>query len=62
MKTNNLNKIALLLFSLLAITSCVEDDEYNLPNITVNEVVFGDQDQIIDIDAVQGFFNQSGEP
>ncbi|WP_411894114.1 DUF5689 domain-containing protein [Winogradskyella sp. A2] len=61
MKTFKLNKLTLLLIGLLVFTACVEDDEYDLPNLTVNEVEFDTDDQIIDIDAVLGFFNQSGE-
>ncbi|MCA0152539.1 DUF5689 domain-containing protein [Winogradskyella vincentii] len=61
MKTLKINKLTLLLIGLLVFTACVEDDEYNLPNLTVNEVEFGPDDQMIDIDAVLGFFNQSGE-
>ncbi|WP_431157241.1 DUF5689 domain-containing protein [Winogradskyella poriferorum] len=61
MKTLNLNKLTLLLIGLLVFTACVEDDEYGLPNITVNDVEFGPDDQMLDIDAVLGFFNQQGE-
>ena len=62
MKTNKINKLTLLLISLLVFTSCVDDDEYDLPNLSVGEVELGPNDQVIDIDAVQGFFNQDNEP
>ncbi|WP_299121708.1 DUF5689 domain-containing protein [uncultured Winogradskyella sp.] len=62
MKTNKLNKLTILLIGLLVFTACVEDDDYNLPNLSVNEVEFGENDVIIDIDAVLGNFNQNGEP
>jgi hypothetical protein len=62
MKTIKLNKLALLLIGLLVFTACVEDDEYELPNLSVGEVVFGEDDQFRDIDAILGDFNQNGEP
>lgn len=54
MKTNKLFNVMLLLLSLVIITACVEDDDFQLPDLTIAEPEFGANDQIIGINAVAG--------
>jgi len=61
MKKFNLNKITVLLVALVALTGCVEDDKFDLPNISTNVVDFP-ADQKISIGAILGAYNQEGEP
>lgn len=59
MKTINLNKIVLLALSLVVFNACVQDDDFDTPNVDViDPVITGN---IIDIDAVIGNLVQSGE-
>ena len=49
MKTIKLNKILLLALSLVVFSACVQDDDFDTPNVdVVNPVINGN---IIDIDA-----------
>nr|WP_321221486.1 DUF5689 domain-containing protein [uncultured Psychroserpens sp.] len=60
MKTIKLNSI-LLLLSLVIFSSCVQDDDFDTPNVSVDNIQFGADDIIIDIDAVIGNYVQQGE-
>jgi len=61
MKSIQFNSIVYLVLSALILTTaCVEDDNFDLPNIINVEPNIGDG-HIIDIDAVIGMLNQSGE-
>ncbi|WP_298893907.1 DUF5689 domain-containing protein [uncultured Psychroserpens sp.] len=59
MKTINLNKIVLFALSLLVFNACVQDDDFDTPNVDVTDPVINGN--IIDIDAVIGNLIQSGE-
>ncbi|WP_298901356.1 DUF5689 domain-containing protein [uncultured Psychroserpens sp.] len=59
MKTINLNKIVLLALGLLVFSACVQDDDFDTPNVDVTDPVI--TGNIIDIDAVIGNLTQSGE-
>lgn len=59
MKTLKFNKLIILLLSLVVLTSCVQDDDFKTPDITVTDPSINGS--IIDIDAVLGSFNQSGD-
>ncbi|MFD1062768.1 DUF5689 domain-containing protein [Winogradskyella litorisediminis] len=54
MKTLKINKFILLLIGLVAFNSCVEDDDFSIPNTAVSEPEFGSNDQIIPISSVAG--------
>ncbi|MEH6536953.1 MAG: DUF5689 domain-containing protein [Psychroserpens sp.] len=59
MKTINLNKIILLTLSLVVLNACVQDDDFDTPNVEVTDPVINGN--IIDIDAVIGNLTQSGD-
>ncbi|MBT8287104.1 MAG: hypothetical protein HKN00_03825 [Flavobacteriaceae bacterium] len=52
-----IRKLATLFLGLLVITSCVQDDEFNTPNISITEPVL--DGPVITIDAVYGFYSQA---
>ncbi|SHG87879.1 DUF5689 domain-containing protein [Winogradskyella jejuensis] len=54
MKTLKINKLILLLIGLVAFNSCVEDDDFSVPNTAVVEPVFTNGEQIIPISSVVG--------
>lgn len=54
MKTLKINKLILLFIGLLAFNSCVEDDDFSVPNTNVVEPVFGPTDVMISINSVAG--------
>ncbi|TCK68003.1 hypothetical protein DFQ05_1787 [Winogradskyella wandonensis] len=54
MKTLKINKLILLLIGLVAFNSCVEDDDFSVPNTAVVEPVFNNGEQIIPISSVAG--------
>lgn len=59
MKTIKLNKLVTLIACVLALYGCVQDDDFKAPDsVVVDPSIPGN---IIDIDAVLGTFNQSGE-
>ena len=59
MKTIKLNKLAILLLSFVVFTACVEDDDFNTPDLSITDPNI--DGNIVDIDAVKGSFLQSGE-
>ncbi|MDG5490908.1 DUF5689 domain-containing protein [Psychroserpens sp. SPM9] len=59
MKTINLNKIILLALSLVVFNACVQDDDFDTPNVEVTDPVI--TGNIIDIDAVLGNLAQSDD-
>ncbi len=59
MKTLKFNKLTILLLSLVVLTACVQDDDFKTPDTTVTDPTINGN--IIDIDAVLGSFNQSGD-
>lgn len=54
MKTLKFNKLFLLFLGLVAFVSCVEDDDFDVPNTTVIEPVFNNGESIIPISSVAG--------
>ena len=54
MKTLKINKLILLLLALVAFVSCVEDDDFSVPNTTVVEPIFNNGETIIPISSVVG--------
>jgi len=59
MKTIKLNKLVALFVGVLALYGCVQDDDFKAPDtVVVDPSIPGN---IIDIDAVLGTYNQSGE-
>lgn len=59
MKTIKLNKIVVLFVCMLAMVGCIQDDDFKAPDtVVVDPLIPGN---IIDIDAVLGNFNQSGD-
>ncbi|MCF6294372.1 MAG: DUF5689 domain-containing protein [Flavobacteriaceae bacterium] len=61
MKTIKLNKLVILLLSFVVFNACVEDDDFDTPNVSVLPIEFGSGDTFTDIDAVLGIYNQAGE-
>ncbi len=61
MKTIKLNKFVILLLSFVVFNACVEDDNFDTPNVSVQPIEFDEGDTFTDIDAVLGIYNQSGE-
>jgi len=59
MKTIKLNKIILLALGLVVFNACVQDDDFDTPNVQITDPVINGN--IIDIDAVIGNLVQSGE-
>lgn len=59
MKTIKLNKLAILLLSFVVFTACVEDDDFNTPNLSITDPNI--DGNIVDIDAVKGSYLSSGE-
>ena len=59
MKTIKLNKLVALFACMFALNGCIQDDDFKAPDtVVVDPVINGN---IIDIDAVLGTFNQSGD-
>ncbi|MBT8274289.1 MAG: choice-of-anchor J domain-containing protein [Bacteroidia bacterium] len=56
MKAKQFKNLATLLLALVVITSCVQDDEFSTPNISITEPVLSGP--VITIDAVAGFLAQ----
>lgn len=54
MKTLKINKLILSLIGLVAFNSCVEDDDFSIPNTAVVEPTFDEEDEIIPISSVNG--------
>lgn len=61
MKTIKLNKILMLLFVMVVATSCVKDDDFDTPNLNIEEPNINPAD-IIEISAVAGELAQSDDP
>ncbi len=60
MKTNKTNSL-LLLTCIVIFSSCVQDDDFKTPTISVEPIVFQTDDLIVDIDAVIGNYAQQEE-
>jgi hypothetical protein len=61
MKTIQFKLTFLVLLFGFVFTSCVEDDEFDIPNtVNVQDPVFGENDQIITINAILGTIEQNG--
>jgi len=60
MKTIKFNKIIMVLLAFVVATSCVKDDDFDIPNLNVEEPNINPAD-IIEIGAVAGELAQSGE-
>ncbi len=60
MKTIKLNKLAILLLSFVVFTACVEDDDFNTPDLSITDPEI--DGYIIDIDAVKNVLAQSSDP
>ncbi|MFT7050475.1 MAG: hypothetical protein ACJAZK_001071 [Psychroserpens sp.] len=58
MKTMNLNKILLLLISLVVFSACVQDDDFETPNVTIVEPTL--DGPIVSMSSVAGQVAQSG--
>jgi hypothetical protein len=59
MKTIKLNKLAILLLSFVVFTACVEDDDFNTPDLSITDpTIPGD---IVEIEAVKGSYLSSGD-
>lgn len=54
MKTINLKNMLLLVFGLVVLSSCVEDDDFNTPNLSVQEPELEQNAEFIEIAAVAG--------
>lgn len=61
MKTNKIFQLTFLLIAFLSINSCVENNDFDTPNISVDPVVLGPNDVVLDIGAVIAEYNQRGE-
>lgn len=61
MKTIKLNKILMLLFIMAVAVSCVKDDDFDTPNLNIEEPNINPAD-IIEISAVAGELAQSDDP
>lgn len=61
MKTNKIFQLTFLLIAFLSINSCVENNDFDTPNISVDPVVLGPNDVVLDIGAVLAEYNQRGE-
>ncbi|MEX0996343.1 MAG: DUF5689 domain-containing protein [Flavobacteriaceae bacterium] len=60
MKTMNFNKIVMVLLAFVVATSCVKDDDFDIPNLNIDEPNINAED-IIQIPAVAGELAQSDE-
>lgn len=60
MKTIKFNKILVVMLALIVATSCVKDDDFDLPNLNIEEPNIS-EDDIIYISAVAGELAQSNE-
>ena len=56
MKTIQIRNFVIALLAMVAITSCVQDDDFDTPNLTITEPVL--DGTVITIDAVAGFLAQ----
>jgi len=61
MKTFKLNKIFILLLVMAVVTSCVKDDDFEIPDLSIVEPNIS-ADDIISITALAGILAQSGDP
>lgn len=61
MKTNKIFQLTFLLIAFLSINSCVENNDFDTPNISVDPVILGSNDVVLDIGAVLAEYNQRGE-
>jgi hypothetical protein len=59
MKTIQLTKVIVAAMALLTITSCVNDDDFSLPNLTIEEPQI--EGEIISVSALRDLFLQEGE-
>lgn len=57
MKTNKLKNILLLIFGLVVLNGCVEDDDFNTPNLSINEPTL--DGPIVSITSVAGALAQA---
>ncbi len=60
MKTNQFKKIIMVLLAFAVVTSCVKDDDFDIPNLNIEEPNINASD-IIEIGAVAGELAQSDE-
>ncbi len=56
MKAKDLSRMAMVLLGVVLINSCIQDDDFNTPNVTIEEPVL--TGPVITIDAVAGFLAQ----
>jgi hypothetical protein len=61
MKTFKLNKIFILLLVMAVVTSCVKDDDFETPDLSIVEPNIN-ADDVISISALAGILAQSGNP
>jgi hypothetical protein len=61
MKTIKFNKILMVLLAMVVATSCVKDDDFDMPNLNIEEPNINPAD-IIEISAVAGALAQSNDP
>lgn len=61
MKTNNIIKLTFFLLAIFAISSCVKNDDFDSPNISIQSVVLNPDDVVLDIGAVIAEYNQQGQ-
>ncbi len=59
MKTIQLTKVVVAVLALLTITSCVNDDDFSLPNLTIEEPQI--DGEVISVAALRNLFLQEGE-
>jgi hypothetical protein len=61
MKTIKFNKIVMVLLAMVVATSCVKDDDFDMPNLNIEDPNINPAD-IIQISAVAGALAQSNDP